>query len=514
MAHFFKERKYQYMIPIVVLSIYSLLYLGMILFGNWLNHHLLFLLSIFFLVLLNVLFLALQQKSKLMVAGVGIMLFSTLLEILIEAIKVSGVAVNPPLLYDIFIHIMQIGGTVSLSIMTYLLMRVQRERHKLFHLFFTYNHAVYQEYSRKDERWLFTLSPSFASLHHLDYSQLTMNQAEYRNAVHIEDRDIFDKFIGPNEVNEVNFRIRFPKMQDYTWIHSKVVFHEFDKSIGIIIDVSHYQALIDELDQSQSRLGTIEKEERAILEHTNDLIVKIALDGQILFATENYANIFGVSTKELLSMSIADVNRMTNVTDDHWFRDTAEIGYSESVIEMDIKGEKRWIFWKNRTLNNNDGEPEFILSVGHDITDLKRLNNDLYLKSLRDDLTGLFNRTGLFQELEKLKNIDSCVLFFLDLDNFAYINDYFGHQVGDVIIQEVATELLWFRRKGGIVARISGDEFVIVAHDVQSIQESILNIYRFLETTHTVSGASITIKKNIGYAVFPTMPRPSKGWCP
>jgi diguanylate cyclase (GGDEF)-like protein/PAS domain S-box-containing protein len=503
MAQFLKDRKYQFMIPIVVLSIYSLIYIGMILFGNWMNHHLLFLLSIFFLVLLNVLFLALQQKSKIMVAGVGVMLISTFLEIVVEALAIAGFQIDTPLIYDIFIHIMQIGGTITLSVMAYLLMRVMRERNKLFHLFFTYNQAIYQEYNHKEERWTFTLSPSFASLHHLDYSHLTMNRDEFRDAVHVEDREKFDHFVSPNQVNEVNLRIRFPKMSNYTWIHSKVVYHENDKSIGIIIDISHYQSLIDELDQSQMRLGTIEMEERAILEHTNDLILKVRLDGKIVFATENYANIFGLSIKELLTMTVTDINRLTNITNDNWFRDTAEIGYSESVIELEIKGEIRWIFWKNRTLNNNDGDPEFILSVGHDITDMKRMNNDLYLKSLRDDLTGLYNRTGLFQELEKLKNIDSCVLFFLDLDNFAYINDYFGHEVGDLIIQEVATELLWFRRKGGIVSRISGDEFVIAAHDVQSIQESILNIYRFLETTHTVSGASITIKKNIGYAVYP-----------
>ncbi|MCK7484959.1 MAG: hypothetical protein MZU97_04970 [Bacillus subtilis] len=79
----------------------------------------------------------------------------------------------------------------------------------------------------------------------------------------------------PIGLNEVNLRIRFPKMSDYTWIHSKIVFHEKEKFIGIIIDISHYQDLLEELDQSQSRLGTIEVEERAILEHTNDLIVKI-----------------------------------------------------------------------------------------------------------------------------------------------------------------------------------------------------------------------------------------------
>jgi diguanylate cyclase (GGDEF)-like protein/PAS domain S-box-containing protein len=231
--------------------------------------------------------------------------------------------------------------------------------------------------------------------------------------------------------------------------------------------------------------------------------VKFRPDGQIVFSTENYASIFGVSTQQLLSMKVEDVNKLTGITDDVWYKETVENGYTESVVEISIRGEKRWVFWKNRTLYDHDGKPEYVLSVGHDITDLKRLNNELYQKSLRDDLTGLYNRAGLFQELDKIANVDSCVLFFLDLENYAYINDYFGHEVGDLIIQDVATELLWFRRKGAITARISGDEFVIAAYEVQTIQESILNIYRFLETSHTVQGVSITVKKNIGYAVYP-----------
>jgi diguanylate cyclase (GGDEF)-like protein/PAS domain S-box-containing protein len=503
MKDYLKDRKYQYWIPFALMGVYVLFYLITMVSGDWFDHHRMFLISLLVLMLINISFFAIQHKSKLMAVGIALMGFASLVDLIFEILILTESIQNVGMALDILIHIIYLCGMVILTAMLYNLSQIQRERHRLFQLFFTYNHAVYYEFDRKSMIWSFTFSESFLTMHGLNQRNLRIDDADFRSCVELDDTEHLAIYDNPSPIDEVNLRIRFPGMAKSTWIHSKVVIRTEDLIAGVDIDVSHYQLLIDELDQSQSRLGTIEMEERAILEHTNDLIVKFRTDGQIVFATENYAAIFGVSSQQLFSMNVEDVNKLTGVTDDDWYKETVETGYTESVIEIAIRGEKRWIFWKNRTLYNPDGIPEYVLSVGHDITDLKRLNNELYQKSLRDDLTGLYNRAGLFQELDKIAKSDSCVLFFLDLENYAYINDYFGHEVGDLIIQDVATELLWFRRKGAITARISGDEFIIVAYEVQTIQEAILNIYRFLETTHTVQGVSITVKKNIGYAVYP-----------
>ncbi|MCK7484957.1 MAG: diguanylate cyclase [Bacillus subtilis] len=123
-----------------------------------------------------------------------------------------------------------------------------------------------------------------------------------------------------------------------------------------------------------------------------------------------------------------------------------------------------------------------ILSVGHDITDLKRLKQRPLSKESARRFDRAVQSNGSIPRTreDRLKNIDSCVAV---LSRFRITSPTStitsAIEVGDLIIQDVATELMWFRRKGGLVARISGDEFVIVAHDLQSIQESILNIYRF-----------------------------------
>lgn len=105
-----------------------------------------------------------------------------------------------------------------------------------------------------------------------------------------------------------------------------------------------------------------------------------------------------------------------------------------------------------------------------------------------DSLTGLFNRRRLVEELKKeiidvMRNGHTSALFFVDLDQFKYINDACGHPAGDRLIRKVADELLRSVRRDDIVARFGGDEFVILLHrtdihGAQSSAETILSNMR------------------------------------
>ena len=105
-----------------------------------------------------------------------------------------------------------------------------------------------------------------------------------------------------------------------------------------------------------------------------------------------------------------------------------------------------------------------------------------------DSLTGLFNRRRLVEELKKeiidvMRNGHTSALFFVDLDQFKYINDACGHPAGDRLIRKVADELLRSVRRDDIVARFGGDEFVVLLHrtdihGAQSSAETILSNMR------------------------------------
>ncbi|NEX59514.1 diguanylate cyclase domain-containing protein [Noviherbaspirillum galbum] len=109
--------------------------------------------------------------------------------------------------------------------------------------------------------------------------------------------------------------------------------------------------------------------------------------------------------------------------------------------------------------------------LAHDITDSKNYQLALQHDLLTDSLTGLPNRTAFLQRMEAAlararRNRSALAVMFLDVDRFKAINDEHGHQAGDLVLREFAQRLRTAVRETDAVARLSGDEFVMVAEDL------------------------------------------------
>jgi diguanylate cyclase (GGDEF)-like protein len=105
---------------------------------------------------------------------------------------------------------------------------------------------------------------------------------------------------------------------------------------------------------------------------------------------------------------------------------------------------------------------ELIVRIGH-----ARKHESLYSLSVRDDLTGLYNRRGFFTLAEHLlkqakRNMEGFFLIYADLDNLKGMNDTFGHQMGDWALIDVANILKGSFRDSDVIARLGGDEFVVM----------------------------------------------------
>jgi polar amino acid transport system substrate-binding protein len=141
----------------------------------------------------------------------------------------------------------------------------------------------------------------------------------------------------------------------------------------------------------------------------------------------------------------------------------------------------------------------------------KQLLEELKYASLNDLFTNLPNRNFIIQELSSLiasahKHSSLIGILCIDLDNFKWINDTFGHSFGDVFLQKIAQKLEDHMDQRTVLARLSGDEFVIVVHDIKDIDyvETLAKkIIQLIQCPIPIDKNPIHVTCSIGISVFP-----------
>ncbi len=166
------------------------------------------------------------------------------------------------------------------------------------------------------------------------------------------------------------------------------------------------------------------------------------------------------------------------------------------------------------TIYDERGNLSHYVGIFADITRLKEAEFELTLLANQDPLTGLPNRRDLRRRLAdslELAKREGYVLavIMVDIDKFKAINDSYGHSIGDELLKRIAEILLIQRRKTDIVARISGDEFMIVLNDIQQAQNAarvVEQVFARLEQPHKLSnGIEIRLSASAGVSVYPDL---------
>ena len=181
-----------------------------------------------------------------------------------------------------------------------------------------------------------------------------------------------------------------------------------------------------------------------------------------------------------------------------------------------------------------DNRVDYVLIQIMDITDqvvnennLKEVINELKLgyekakesekasKELAkyDHLTGLYNRSYFEKKLNKIiaettVNNGKLAFMFMDLDGFKQVNDKHGHLVGDILLQQVAGRLLINTRKTDIVARMGGDEFIIIQNnlvDMQDAETFAEKLVNALKKPYHIDNKRISTSTSVGISIFPDM---------
>jgi diguanylate cyclase (GGDEF)-like protein len=157
-----------------------------------------------------------------------------------------------------------------------------------------------------------------------------------------------------------------------------------------------------------------------------------------------------------------------------------------------------------------DGRPAS-LNFLSDITERKAIEEKIHFMAQHDPLTSLPNRTLFFDRLERALSLAkrerrNLAVMFVDLNDFKPVNDTFGHGVGDLLLQSVAHRIESALRASDTVARIGGDEFVVLLPNLEhpvDVKDVAGKLGQVLSEPFNLDGQIVAISASIGTAVFP-----------
>jgi diguanylate cyclase (GGDEF)-like protein/PAS domain S-box-containing protein len=182
-------------------------------------------------------------------------------------------------------------------------------------------------------------------------------------------------------------------------------------------------------------------------------------------------------------------------------------------VEAVLRHAQGWyvyVLFNGSVRRNADGEPESVTGLMTDITGRRLAERRLHELSTHDTLTGLPNRALLHERLQRMLDAGAqghgAAVLFLDLDRFKEVNDSFGHEMGDMLLCEVAARLRRVVRPDDVVARLGGDEFVIAAPgpiDRNGAHRIATKLLETLTAPIGVGAQEVIIGASIGISMYP-----------
>ncbi len=261
----------------------------------------------------------------------------------------------------------------------------------------------------------------------------------------------------------------------------------------------------DILDEAGLRLAHM-------FEHAAIGMTQTGLDGRILRANRQFAEMVEEDAEALVGrpfVELVDDADAARVGDALGAIATGRLESSRDDCRFDVGGRTIHANLTGSLVRDRFGEPMYVATQVIDLTELRSLQAELEHRSTHDPLTGLANRalvgTLLDQALARADRDGTQVaVLFVDLDDFKAVNDRHGHHAGDAVLIATAERLVGAVRAGDLVARIGGDEFLIVCEHSSTDQASELAA-RILEQLAAPvvlgDGASARVGASIGLAV-------------
>ncbi len=317
--------------------------------------------------------------------------------------------------------------------------------------------------------------------------------------------DIFEKKILESFENTQDYDfLAHKKNGTILRISSKPIYID-DKHIGRVwkcIDITKQK-------EYEQKMQLISK----VYEKSNDAILITDAKVKILDVNSSFEKITGYELKDILGKNPSLLQSKWHDTPFYkelWTKIDKE-GFWEGEIWDRRKNGEVYISRTFISKIENDSNITNYIAIAKDITRKKEYEEKIKQLAFYDVLTALPNRAFFEQNLNSIMDESKRYkrrfgLLFLDLDNFKYVNDTFGHLVGDKLLQVVSTRLLDCVRKSDIVARLGGDEFTIIVRDIKDELDLVhisKKIISHLLDPIFIDEQELYIGTSIGICIYP-----------
>jgi diguanylate cyclase (GGDEF)-like protein/PAS domain S-box-containing protein len=237
-------------------------------------------------------------------------------------------------------------------------------------------------------------------------------------------------------------------------------------------------------------------------------------DARIIKVNSAFSQITGYTAEEAIGNSphlLSSGSHSAKFFKEMW-HSLNTTGNWQGEISNRRKNGEFYIEWLSiNAVHDNEGNVINYVSLFSDISERKAAEDHLHNLAHYDVLTGLPNRSLLADRLQQAiaaarREKSLMALMFIDLDKFKPVNDSHGHNIGDLLLKEVARRMLECLRESDSAARVGGDEFVVLLPNVEAQTDAVAvgeKIRHALYQPFIISGKKLEISSSIGVAVYP-----------
>ncbi|MCH8026216.1 MAG: EAL domain-containing protein [Chloroflexi bacterium] len=235
------------------------------------------------------------------------------------------------------------------------------------------------------------------------------------------------------------------------------------------------EARTEELEESHNELEQRERRFRSLVQNAPDLITVIDVDTRVLYQSPSISRVLGHAAGDIEGQPLTNLVHQDDVASLLAFFHE-QMNNPDKIVTIEVRLRHADGTWRHLEIAGTDQRHEAVAGIvlnSRDITERKKLEEQLRFEAFHDSLTGLANRSSFNNRLEHAlersrRSETMSAVLFIDLDNFKAINDSFGHSTGDEVLTSVAQRIRGCLRAGDTAARLGGDEFAVLLEDLDA----------------------------------------------